>query len=119
MYSYISFILQIYKCVNLFLTSFISFFLWPILSVIHYSPRNSFTKYLRKVSTPLNILFLKAIVVLFLITLKLGADNPSHNFLAHHVNVHIIIRVLVLLSQFVSCVISIMSLSMTIYLTLF
>ena len=50
------------------------------------------------------MLLSKAIVVLFVITLKLGTDNPSHHFLTHHVNVPIIIWVLVLLSQFVPCV---------------
>ena len=44
-------------------------------------------------------------MVLFVITLKLGADNLFHHFLAHPVNVAIIILVLVLLSQFVHCVI--------------
>ena len=43
--------------------------------------------------------------MLFVITLKLGADNPSHHFLTHPVNVLVIIWVLVLLSQFVPCVI--------------
>ena len=51
------------------------------------------------------MLLLKAIVVLFVITLKLGADNPSYHFLAHPVNAPIIIWVLVLLSLFVPCVI--------------
>ena len=99
-----SFILQIYNRANLFLISLISFLLCFILSVIHNSPRNSFTIYLIKVSTPSNILLSKAIVVLFVITLKLGADNPSHHFLTHHVTIHIIIWVLLLLSQFVPCV---------------
>ena len=36
---------------------------------------------------------------------KIGADNHSHHFLTHHVNVPVIIWVLVLLSQFVPCVI--------------
>ena len=43
--------------------------------------------------------------MLFVMTLKLGADNPSHHFLTHPVNVPIIIWILVLLSQFVPCVI--------------
>ena len=62
-------------------------------------------RHIIKVSTPSNMLLSKAIVVLFVITLKLWADNPSHNFLTHLVNVPIIIWVLVLLSQFVLCVI--------------
>ena len=51
------------------------------------------------------MLLSKAIVVLFVITLKLGTDNPSRYLLAHPVNIPIIIWVLVLLSQFVPCVI--------------
>ena len=51
------------------------------------------------------MLLSKGTVVLFVITLKLGADNLSHYFLTHHVNVPIIIWVLVLLSQFIPCVI--------------
>ena len=51
------------------------------------------------------MLLSKATIVLFLITLKLWADNPSLHFLTHPVNVPIIIWVLVLLSQFVPCVI--------------
>ena len=47
----------------------------------------------------------KATVVLFVIKLKLGADNPFHHFLTHHIYVPIFIWVLVLLSQFVPCVI--------------
>ena len=43
--------------------------------------------------------------MLFVMTLKLGADNLSHHFLTHPVNVPIIIWILVLLSQFVPCVI--------------
>ena len=62
-----------------------------MLSVIHSYLRNSFTIYLIKVFTPSNILLSKAIIVLFVITLKLVTDNPSHHFLTHHVNVHIII----------------------------
>ena len=50
------------------------------------------------------MLLSNATIMLFVITLNLGADNPSHNFLTHLVNVHIIIWVLVLLSQFVPCV---------------
>ena len=73
--------------------------------VIHCSLQNSFTIYLIKVFTPSNKLLLKAIVVLFVIRLKLGADNHSHDFLTHPVNVPIIIWVLILLSQFVPCVI--------------
>ena len=76
-----------------------------MLSVIHNSPMNSFTIYIIKVSTPSNILLSKATVVLFVITLKLGADNPSHHFLIHPVNVPIIIWVLVLFFQFVPYVI--------------
>ena len=44
-------------------------------------------------------------VVLFVITLKLGADNPSYHFLTHLVNVLNIIWVLIILSQFVPYVI--------------
>ena len=51
------------------------------------------------------MLLSKATVVLFVITLKLGTDNPSHHFLTHPVNVPIIIWVLVLLCQFVPRVI--------------
>ena len=51
------------------------------------------------------MLLSKATVVLFVITLKLGTDNPSHHFLTHPVNVPIIIWVLVLLCQFVPHVI--------------
>ena len=47
------------------------------------------------------MLLSNATVVLFVITLKLGADNSFHHFLAHPVNGPIIIWVLVLLSQFV------------------
>ena len=86
-----SFILQICNCANLFLTFLIYFLLFSILYVIHNSPRNLFTIYLIKVSTPSNILLSKATVVLFVITLKLGTDNLFHNFLTHHVNVPIII----------------------------
>ena len=50
------------------------------------------------------MLLSKATVVLFIITLKLRVDNPSHNFLTHHVNVPIIILILILLYQFVYCV---------------
>ena len=50
------------------------------------------------------MLLSKATVVLFLITLKLGASNPSRYFLTHPVNVPIIIWVLVLLIKFVPCV---------------
>ena len=100
-----SFILQICNCANLFLVSLISFRLYFILSVIYNSLRNSFTIYIIKVSTPSNMLLLNATVMLFVIILKLGADNPSHNFLTHPINVPIIIWVLVLLSQFVPCVI--------------
>ena len=71
----------------------------------HGSPRNSFTIYLIKVSTPSTMLLSKATVLLFVIILKLGANNHSHYFLAHPVNVYIIIWVLILLSQFVPCVI--------------
>ena len=78
------------------MASLIYFLLYSILSVIHCSPRNSFTIYLIKVFTYLNMLFSKATVVLFVITLKLETDNPSHYY---------IIWVLVLLSQFVHCVI--------------
>ena len=59
--------------------------------------------YLIKVYTPLNMLLSKAIIVLFVITLKLGADNHSHHFLTYPVNVPIIFWILVLLSQFVAC----------------
>ena len=38
--------------------------------------------------------------MLFVITLKLGANNPSYHFLAHLISVPINILVLVLLSQF-------------------
>ena len=82
-----------------------SFLLYSTLSVIHSSPKNSFTINLTKVSTPSNILLSKAIVVYFVITLKLDADNPSHNFLTHPVNAPIIIWVFVLLSQLVPCII--------------
>ena len=51
------------------------------------------------------MLLSKVTVVLFVITFKLGADNHSHNFLAHNLNVPIIIWVLILLSQFVPCII--------------
>ena len=44
-------------------------------------------------------------MVLFVITLKLGADNHSYYFLAHPVNIPIISWILVLLSKFVPCVI--------------
>ena len=89
-------------------------------SVIHNSLKNSFIMYLIKVSTPSNTLLSKATVVLFIITLKLGADNHSHHFLTHPVNVSIIIWVLVLLSQFVHCVIKYNVIAfVTIYLTLF
>ena len=50
------------------------------------------------------MLLSKATVVLFVIILKLGANNHSHNFITHPVNVPIIILVLILLSQFVPCV---------------
>ena len=69
-----------------------------VLGCHNNSPRNSFTVYLIKVSTPSNTLLSKATLVLFVITLKLRADNPSHYFLTNYVNVPIIIWVLVLLS---------------------
>ena len=50
------------------------------------------------------MLLSKATVVLFVITLKLVANNPSHHFLTHPINLSIIIWVLVLLSQFILCV---------------
>ena len=86
-----SFFLQIYNYAILFLVSLIYFLLYSILSVIHNSFRNSFTIYLIKVSTPLNMLLSKATVVLFVIALKLGVDNHSHHFVTHYVNVPIII----------------------------
>ena len=43
--------------------------------------------------------------MLLVMTLKLEADNYFHRFLTHPVNIPIIIWVLILLSQFVSCVI--------------
>ena len=95
-----SFILQICNYDKLFLASLIYFLICSILSFIHNSPGNSFTIYLIKISTPS-----KATVVLFVITLKLGADNPSHHFLTHLVNVLIIIWIFLLLSKFVPCVI--------------
>ena len=58
-----------------------------------------------KVSTPLNKLLSKASVVLYVITLKLVANNYSHESLTFPINVPISIWVLVLLSQFVPCVI--------------
>ena len=103
-YSYPSFILQICNCANLFIASLIYFILCSILSMIHNSPRNSFIIYLIKVSTPSNMSLSKARIVLFVITLKLGADNHFHHFLTHPVNFPIIILVLVLLSQFLPCV---------------
>ena len=58
--------------------------------MIHNSLINSLTIYLIKVSPSSNMLLSKATVVLFVITLKLGADNHFHHFLRHHVNVLII-----------------------------
>ena len=49
------------------------------------------------------MLLSNATVMLFVITLKLGADNHFHHFLAHPVNGLIIIWVLILLFQFVPC----------------
>ena len=68
------------------------------LGILYFlSQQNSFVIYLIKVSTPSNILS-NSIVALFVITLKLGSNNHFHHFLAHLVNVPIIIWVLVLLS---------------------
>ena len=50
------------------------------------------------------MLLSNATIVLLVVTLKLVTDNHSHHFLTHFVNVPIIIWVLVLLSQFVPCI---------------